>query len=478
MIDPAARAQPGAAAQAGQGSRCATIAPGDADAAARVAAPGPRPGEPLRLSGAQLVVAREHGFPSWPRLGAYVRRVAAHGPGSARVPRGRRLLRGARRRPARVRRGRDGERHGAVRRWGVPLTRAGARRSSPASTGSPSWAALRRHVARLRESGEPFARAYRAVEAHDLDALRALLDRFPELAARARDQRQRPARHGQRDLRRAAGRGCCSSAARTSRARTRTAGRRCTRPPTGAARRWRGGCSTPARPSTSPRAATAARRSSSRCSGATGSRRAARRARARARATSASPPGSGDVGRIERWSPTRQAGAHRAFYRPHSGFPAWPPADDPQEVLDEARRLGGAQRPRGGDRGARRARRARSTATSTAARRSPGPPRAAASGAIRRLLALGVDPNQRTTLRRPGPRRRRHAAPPRRAERRRRRRSTRCSSAAPTRRCATRLYGGTPADWAEHGGQQAAARLLRPRRRLRRPVGFRRPARR
>ena len=31
--------------------------------------------EPLRLSEAQLVVAREYGFPSWPRLKAYVERV-------------------------------------------------------------------------------------------------------------------------------------------------------------------------------------------------------------------------------------------------------------------------------------------------------------------------------------------------------------------------------------------------------------------
>jgi ankyrin repeat protein len=33
---------------------------------------------------------------------------------------------------------------------------------------------------------------------------------------------------------------------------------------------------------------------------------------------------------------TPRAGAHRAFYRPHGGFPAWEPRDDPQEVLDEA----------------------------------------------------------------------------------------------------------------------------------------------
>lgn len=30
------------------------------------------------------------------------------------------------------------------------------------------------------------------------------------------------------------------------------------------------------------------------------------------------------------------AGAHREFHRPHSGFPAWVPSDDPQEILDEA----------------------------------------------------------------------------------------------------------------------------------------------
>lgn len=30
------------------------------------------------------------------------------------------------------------------------------------------------------------------------------------------------------------------------------------------------------------------------------------------------------------------AGAHRAFYRPHTGFPDWTPSGDPQEILDEA----------------------------------------------------------------------------------------------------------------------------------------------
>jgi ankyrin repeat protein len=46
--------------------------------------------------------------------------------------------------------------------------------------------------------------------------------------------------------------------------------------------------------------------------------------------------GLGDVALIRTLVGTREAGAHRDFYRPHGGFPAWTPSDDPQEVLDEA----------------------------------------------------------------------------------------------------------------------------------------------
>jgi ankyrin repeat protein len=46
--------------------------------------------------------------------------------------------------------------------------------------------------------------------------------------------------------------------------------------------------------------------------------------------------GLGRADLIEELVGTRAAGAHRAFYRPHGGFPAWQPSDDPQEVLDEA----------------------------------------------------------------------------------------------------------------------------------------------
>ena len=46
--------------------------------------------------------------------------------------------------------------------------------------------------------------------------------------------------------------------------------------------------------------------------------------------------GLGLVDMIGELAGTPSAGAHRAFYRPHGGFPAWQPSDDPQEVLDEA----------------------------------------------------------------------------------------------------------------------------------------------
>src|SRR6185437_13751181 len=46
--------------------------------------------------------------------------------------------------------------------------------------------------------------------------------------------------------------------------------------------------------------------------------------------------GLGRLDLIQTLAGTPEAGAHRGFYRPHGGFPAWQPSDDPQEVLDEA----------------------------------------------------------------------------------------------------------------------------------------------
>jgi ankyrin repeat protein len=46
--------------------------------------------------------------------------------------------------------------------------------------------------------------------------------------------------------------------------------------------------------------------------------------------------GLGLLDAIRELAGTPAAGARRGFYRPHGGFPAWQPSDDPQEVLDEA----------------------------------------------------------------------------------------------------------------------------------------------
>jgi ankyrin repeat protein len=46
--------------------------------------------------------------------------------------------------------------------------------------------------------------------------------------------------------------------------------------------------------------------------------------------------GLGRVDLIDELAGAPAAGAHRGFYRPHGGFPAWQPSDDPHEVLDEA----------------------------------------------------------------------------------------------------------------------------------------------
>jgi ankyrin repeat protein len=154
------------------------------------------------------------------------------------------------------------------------------------------------------------------------------------------------------------------------------------------------------------------------------------------------------------------AGAHRAFHRPHSGFPEWQPSDDPQEVLDEA--LAWAARNDRLDaldalvvRGARPDADAyRGTALAWAAACD----RAAAIG---RLVALGADPDARTNFGGPdhgegatalhlaagsGSLAAIHALLE--------------AGADPGRTDA--LHGGTPAGWAEHGGHSEAAALLRP----------------
>jgi ankyrin repeat protein len=107
--------------------------------------------------------------------------------------------------------------------------------------------------------------------------------------------------------------------------------------------------------------------------------------------------GLGDVELIHELVGTARAGAHRGFYRPHGGFPAWKPSDDPQEVLDEAVVWAAKA-----DRVA-----AVRTLVELGARVDADPYRgtaltwAAANGrvaTIRALVDLGADPNRRGTF--------------------------------------------------------------------------------
>jgi hypothetical protein len=203
---------------------------GDAEALARL-------GDlPVRLASAQLVLAREQGFASWPAL---VHELAEQ--------------------PFRTDlEYYEGRAEGIATVHDVPL--AGARRDLAQRHGYPSWATLTRHVAALADGDEPptpFMLAYRAVEDRDRNRLAELLDQHPELV-RTRGTNGNDLLGMAGDLWRASG--CCSNGGRTSTAATTTAGRSSTGRATRTTGRSRRSCSKPGRVPISRPAATAARR--------------------------------------------------------------------------------------------------------------------------------------------------------------------------------------------------------------------------
>jgi ankyrin repeat protein len=347
----------------------------------------------------------------------------------------------------------------AFARHDAPLTLDGARAVVAREHGCPDWPALLEHVANLRASGAPFAAAYRAIEAHDLDGLRAVLDAVPDVAyARGTngndllgmagatcDERltalllERGAdvshanAHGWTALHQAA----YSDQPQLARmlldagAPVDVSARSDGGTPLVVALFW-GNTATAellAEHSLAPRNLRVA-------------------------------AGLGRVELIAELAGTPAAGAHRGFYRPHSGFPPWQPSDDPQEILDEA--LAWAAR---SDRGeALDALVAHGAAPDGDVYRGTALAWAAACGrvaAIRRLVALGADPRRRATF--GGPQHGEGVTALHLAAQNGSLDVIRALlelGADPA--IEDGLYHATPAGWAEHGGHTAARALLQP----------------
>jgi ankyrin repeat protein len=338
----------------------------------------------------------------------------------------------------------------AFDRNGAPLTPEGARAVVAAEHGQAGWPALLRHVGDLGD--DPFAAAYRALEAHDVDGLRAVLDRAPDvvhargtngndllgMSAATCDERlvalllERGADvrgandHGWTPLHQAAYRGLPQliDLLLAAGADPELSARGDGGTPLVVALFW-------------------------------GHRTAAERL---ARETAAPAnlrvgAGLGDLALVA------DAGAHRGFYRPHGGFPAWTPSDDPQEVLDEAL----AWAARNGRADVLEPLVARGARVDADVYRGTPLAWAAASGhvdAIGRLVALGADPSGRSTF--GGPGHGRGVTPLHLAAAHGHLAAIDALlelGADPARTDA--LYGATPAGWAEHAGQRGAAERLR-----------------
>jgi ankyrin repeat protein len=436
---------------------------GDPEALARVAPFRPDAAKALKDAGAQMVVAREHGFATWAQLRAYVERVELGGE-ILEHPFHDDLAYYEGRADGLLASAQDGtpSAMAAFEGAGAELTAEGARVVVAGRHGYASWAALRRAVGALAESGEPFARAYRALEAGELEDLAALLSRFPELprargtngntllnmagtedAARlllehGADPGQANA-HGWTPLHQAA----YSDAPGLARVLLDAGA------PPDISARGAGGTPLVVALFWGHRAVTEVLVEA-------GIHPANLRVAA----------GLGDLGLLEDLVPQpgvvrEAAGALRGFYRPHGGFPAWSPSDDPQEILDEA--LAWAARSDRVDalgllveRGARvDADVYRGTALAWAAALGR-------TAAVRRLIELGADPSGHTAF--GGPDHGVAATPLHLAAGHGALETIAAlldAGADPTLRDAA--HDGTPAQWAEHAGQAEAAALLRSR---------------
>jgi ankyrin repeat protein len=330
-------------------------------------------GQNVKLAEVQFELARELGFQSWPKLKAYVERLALEQPFRTDLDYY------------------EGRAHGIATVNGVSA--ADARRDLAARHGFSSWRELRRHVEAMRSGKEPptpFVLAYRAIEDNDRERLVGLIDRFPDLIVqrgtngndllgmagdlaivsllleRGADP-NRGNDYGWTKLHQA-GYGNDRKLAKLmldAGARTDLFARGEGGTPLVAALFW--------------------------------GHRDVAPLLGREPVNLRVGAGLGDLELIRDLAGTPRAGAYRGFYRPHGGFPAWQPSDDPQEVLDEAL-VWAAKSDR--DEAIR-------LLVELGARVDADPYRgtaltwAAANGrvgSIRTLVELGADPNQRGTF--------------------------------------------------------------------------------
>jgi ankyrin repeat protein len=269
-------------------------------------------GEEVKLADVQFDLARELGFASWPRLKEYVERLALEQPFRDDVDYY------------------EGRANGIATVAGLDV--AEARRDLAARHGFASWAELRRRVEAMRRGDEPptpFVLAYRAVEANDGERLVELLDRFPDLVAQR-------GTNGNDLL------GMAGDHAIVSLLLERGAN-----PNRGNDYGWtrlHGAADGNDRALADILLAAGARTDlSARGDGGTPlvvalfwGNREVTDLLGREPANLRVAAGLGDLDRIRELHGTPRAGAHRGFYRPHGGFPAWQPSDEPQEIVDEA----------------------------------------------------------------------------------------------------------------------------------------------
>jgi ankyrin repeat protein len=436
---------------------------GEPAAQERLRADHPQPRERPVLADAQRVVAREHGFESWAQLRSYLDRVAAYGPDLQHAYRGD-IDYHRERAGGLLASARDSSPEAAAvfGRWNAPLTEAGARAVVSHEHGFESWAAFARYVGSLGASGEPFARAYDAVEAGDAGRLAGLLDRWPELVGvrgtngndllgmagatgstalvkllleRGAD----PARantHGWTPLHQAAysGRVDLAELLLDAGAPTDVSARGDGGTPLVIALFW----GHPVPPALVERI---------------GLHPGNLRVAAGLGLTDMIHGLVAPDGTLH-----PDAGAHRGFYRPHGGFPFWKPSDDPQEVLDEA--LSWAARSNRAE--AVHALVERGAGLEADVYRGTPLMWAAAFGrtdAVRALLQAGAEPSGVSTF--GGPTHGEGVTPLHLAAQAGHLETiTLLLEAGADTTLRDRLYDGMPESWAEQGGHEAAHKLL------------------